>query len=334
MSRTPRNNDSPQLTRALVGRTTFADDPLFVVDVGASGGIDRYWHEFGDQLRAVGFDPLVTEVERLNASAGEGVRYEAAWVTCREPGTTNGMPSTQFFQRTSAVRAAEVANLDYTRQHYNAGAPVELSTERIVLDEHFDADERQRIDFLKVDTDGGDFDVLRGAEAILRDGGVLGLAVEAQFHGPVASDANLFSNIDLYLRGLGFALFDLEVNRYSRSALPSEFLLDIPAQTITGQASWAEAFYFRDLGDPGYESMWSFEPSDVDVFKLICLFEIFGLPDCSAELVLKYDQRLGDRRTRSKFLDILASQQAGERTAYGDLQRRFADDARRRFSPV
>jgi hypothetical protein len=333
VSRTPRNNDSPELTRELVDRGTFADDPLFVVDVGASGGIDGYWHEFGDQFGAVGFDPIVTEVDRLNAGAGTGVRYEAAWVTCRHPGNANGMPSTQFFQRTSAVRAAEVAGLDYAREHYNAGAPVELSTERIVLDEYFDSDDRRRIDFLKVDTDGGDFDVLRGAETILRDGGVLGLAVEAQFHGPVASDANLFSNVDLYLRGLGFALFDLEVNRYSRSALPAEFVLDIPAQTVTGQISWGEAIYFRDLGDPDYESMWSFRPTAVDIFKLMCLFEIFGLSDCAAELILKYRELLGHARTRTDLLDLLAAEQNGAGTTYAELHRRFASEARRRFAP-
>lgn len=332
MSRTPRNNDNPQVTRTLVGRGAFEDDPLFVVDVGASGGIDGYWREFDDQLRAVGFDPLITEVDRLNASADPGVHYEAAWVTCREPGTTSGTPSTQFFQRTSAVRAAEIAELDYAREHYNAGAPVELSDMRIVLDERFERDERQRIDFLKVDTDGGDFDVLRGAEEILRDGGVLGLAVEVQFHGPVTPDANLFSNIDRYLRGFGFGLFDLEVNRYSRGALPAQFALDIPAQTITGQASWAEAIYFRDLGDPAYDSMWTFRPSRIDVLKLVCLFEIFGLPDCSAELILKYGDGVGDEQTRTRYLDILASEQSGFETTYVELQRRFALDARQRFS--
>jgi hypothetical protein len=80
--------------------------------------------------------------------------------------------------------------------------------------------------------------------------------------------------------------------------------------------------------------MWSFEPSDVDVFKLICLFEIFGLPDCSAELVLKYSQRLGGGGTRTEFLDLLASQQAGGGTTYAEVQRRFVADARRRFSPA
>lgn len=74
MSRTPRTNDNPRLTRLLVERGAFAEDPMFVVDVGASGGIDPYWREFGRQLEAVGFDPLVAEVDRLNSAAQHGVR--------------------------------------------------------------------------------------------------------------------------------------------------------------------------------------------------------------------------------------------------------------------
>ena len=310
MSRTPRNNDAPQLTRLLVDRGSFENDPMFVVDVGASGGIDSYWHEFRDDLEVIGFDPLVAEVERLNAGAERGVRYEAAWVTCHTPTLEQPLRSTQFFSRTSAVCAADIAELDFVRYHQNAGAPIMYASDRIVLDDYFDTADRSRIDFVKVDTDGADFDVLRGADTILRSGGVLGLAVEAQFHGPVSTEANLFPNVDLYLRDRGFSLFDLEVLRYSRSALPSTFALGIPAQTVSGQVSWGEAIYFRDLGDPRYEAMWEFEPSPVDLLKLMCLFEIFGLPDCSAELVLKYAQIVGDDETRTRYLDVLAAQQS------------------------
>jgi hypothetical protein len=79
--KTPRVIESPALTRLLVQARAFGGDPLFVVDVGASGGIDSTWYEFEDQLRAIGFDPLAAEVARLGASAPKGVTYVAAWAT-------------------------------------------------------------------------------------------------------------------------------------------------------------------------------------------------------------------------------------------------------------
>ena len=208
-----------------------------------------------------------------------------------------------------------------------------MTRTRVVLDEYFEPDERQRIDFLKVDTDGGD-STSCVVPRKLRQDGILGLAVEAQFHGVVAADANLFSNVDRYLRGFGFGLFDLEVNRYSRRALPAEFALDLPAQTVTGQISLGEAIYFRDLGDPHDESMWGFPPTGVEVFKFMCLFEIFGLPDCAAELILKYGRSSGDERMRTELLDVLAADQEGAGTTYAGLQRRFTDEVRRRFAPA
>lgn len=150
----------------------------------------------------------------------------------------------------------------------------------------------------------------------------------------IGTKANLFSNVDLYLRERGFSLFDLEVRRYSRSALPSPFVFEIPAETAGGQVSWGEAVYFRDLGDPEYEARWGFEPRRIDLCKLICLFEIFGLADCSAELVLKYRGALGDGAARTTYLDVLAAQQTDGEMSYEELQRAFAEDARRRFSPV
>jgi FkbM family methyltransferase len=333
MSRTPRNIEDPQLTKLLVDREAFRGDPLFVVDVGASGGIDSYWRLFGDQLQAVGFDPLTAEVERLNAGEDRQARYVAAWVTSHAQGRSDDGPSTQFFHRTSAVRASEIADLDFVREHFNAGAPIELTSETVVLDDYFDAGTRQRIDFLKVDTDGADYEVLRGAETILRTGGVLGVAVETQFQGGLDPGANIFSNIDSYLRGHGFSLFELEVYRYSRSALPAPFLYDIPAQTTTGQVSWGEAIYLRDLGAEQYESTWGFEPSPTDICKLLCLFEIFGLPDCSAELLLKYGNRVADEKERTEYLDVLAAEQSGKTTTYAELEQDFSDDARRRFAP-
>ena len=65
----------------------------------------------------------------------------------------------------------------------------------------------------------------------------------------------------------------------------------------------------------------------VDVLKLMCLFEIFGLPDCAAELVLVYGELVGNGATRSGFLDVLASEQTGAMRSFVDLHRRFVEDA-------
>ncbi len=52
-----------------------------MLDIGASGGIPPEFRVFGEQLCAVGFDPAVLEVERLNKSElHPNVKYVAAFI--------------------------------------------------------------------------------------------------------------------------------------------------------------------------------------------------------------------------------------------------------------
>jgi hypothetical protein len=337
---TPRIIENPRLTERLVDARTFADDELVLVDVGASGGIDFYWDYFEPDFRGVGFDPLVAEVDRLNAeNEHPGFGYEAAFATCPEPRASqihdvNADPirsrSTEFWMRASSTRAEELAHIDYAREHFNAGAEVRFTDRRVVVDEYAVA-ELGSVDFVKIDTDGADFEVLLGCERLLGEG-CLGVAIEVRLQGAVSPHGNTFSNIDVFMRDHGFTLYDIECYRYSRAALPAPFLYDIPAQTTTGQVWWGDALYFRDLGDPAYEAKWNWKPTRVQLLKTMCLLELFGMPDCAAEIVHKYGDGIADDATRRVFLDALASSQARTERAYDDVVREFEQDVVSRWA--
>src|SRR3954471_1137089 len=67
--------DDAPMTRKLVAAGAFAEDPLVVVDVGARGGIDQCWEEFGKGVRVIGFEPDAEEYARLIASPQENIEY-------------------------------------------------------------------------------------------------------------------------------------------------------------------------------------------------------------------------------------------------------------------
>ena len=330
---TERLNAKPAIIPRVLAERLWGGSDLFVIDVGASGGIGWEWQPFGDRLRAVGFEPLVAEAQRLQRLAeGSKVRYEAAFVTCRDfdalfpPEIRHDRVKSRTndaFVRVSAVRALELMRMNYVEQVFNAGAPAQYADRRIVLDDYIAPDERESVDFIKIDTDGHDFPVLLGADELLRDGGVLGFSVEAQFHGASHDYANTFSNIDRFLRARGFSLFDLDVYRYSRAALPSPFTYDIPAQTRTGQVMWGEAVYFRDLAMDEYERVWAYDVTRARVLKLACLFDLFGLPDCAAELLINRRELVGDCVT--PLLDDLA-RAASSGLSYDEFIKRFEAD--------
>jgi FkbM family methyltransferase len=329
---TPRLNPHPTILLSVLADRLWGERDFFLIDVGASGGLEKHWQLFGDRLRAIAFEPLVHEAERLQRmAAGTGVRYEAAFVTCRNydacfpvhlrndrTASRNNDP----FQRVSAMKAQALLQMNYVEQVFNAGAPQLYADRHVVLDDVITVDDQPAVDFIKIDTDGHDFPVLLGTEELLQRGGALGFSIEAQFHGASHDYANTFSNIDRFMRSHGFSLFDLEPYRYSRAALPAPFAHDIPAQTLSGQVMWGEAVYFRDLADPDYERMWSYEVTPERVLKLACLFDLFSLPDCAAELLVTRDVN-----GSGALLDALAKAVSGAES-YEDAIRRFADDPR------
>ena len=333
---TGRLNPHPAILPTVLGERLWGERDFFLIDVGASGGLEKHWQQFGDRLQALAFEPLVVEAERLQrAAAGTKVRYEAAFVTCRDfealfpPDVRHDRTrskSNDPFRRTSAARAQELMPTPYIDQVFNAGAPAVYADRHVVLDDFIPVDEQPFVDFIKIDTDGHDMEVLLGAEELVRRGGVLGFSIEGQFHGASHDYANTFSNIDRFLRGCGFTLFDLESYRYSRAALPAPFAHDLAAQTVSGQVLWGEAIYFRDLADPDYERMWPYDVTPERVLKLACLYDLFGLPDCAAELL----RVRGGGRSR-ELLDALAAEVNREPMSYEETVRRFEADPQRLF---
>ena len=107
-----------------------------------------------------------------------------------------------------------------------------------------------------------------------------------QFQGPPTPDANVFSNIDPLLREAGLTLFDLSPNHYSKAALPAKFVGNFTGQTISGQVLWSDALYLRDFCDPSYRDTFPHTPlNEVNLVKMLMLFELFGFYDCAVELL-------------------------------------------------
>jgi FkbM family methyltransferase len=312
------------MTMHLVDSGVFRGKRFCLVDVGASGGIERHWETFGESLRAYGFDGLIKEVERLNgAVGGRDVRYYPFLVGDKGYQQPQGVPDTQPYERTSAARALEIRHRNYAKTYYDGSGTGERAAETIELDQFFLRDHPEDVDFIKVDTDGSDYQVLCGAKELLSTGQVLGLAVESQFHGLVHDESNTFRNIDRLLTSLGFSLFDLEVHRYSRAALPRAFVLTKPGQTIGGQVVYGDALYLRDAGNEGYENDWGTTFPPDKIIKLACLFEIFGLEDCAAELLLKYRASIGSRLDIDRCLDILTPAVNGRQLSYRQYRQQF-----------
>ena len=127
-------------------------------------------------------------------------------------------------------------------------------------------------------------------------------------------DQPLFSDIDEYLRSLNFELYDLDLNRKTRSSLSPYSSSNLGI----GQLVQGQALYLRDaVGELDkydlHEKFWH----RVKILKMASIHEIFNLPDCAIELIQKI-QSLNIIRDieANQYIDLLIPDIDGRRTSY------------------
>lgn len=325
MGITTRRRDS-KVVKAIV---PLLEEDLFLVDVGVSMGYPKVWREYQPKLTVHGFDPLIPEIERLTAAEPDPkVHYHAAFVTPvsiepMEKGSVKVFGEGGFSQRLAAVAAKRAIAYDAVKEEFNAGKEIKLAAKGVALDDFFPAEDHRLVDFIKVDTDGFDLPAIEGARQIIQNGEVLGLDLEVRFAGIQRDEANLFRNIDKLVGEAGFSMFHLEPRKYSRAALPRPFSNNRPTTSEFGQLRWANAVYMRDIGDPNFEKLFGWTPSLDKILKAICLFDQFDLPDCAAEIVFKYESRIGEVIETEALLDALTPRIDGQVLTYREYMEQF-----------
>lgn len=325
----------PHMTQRVVAQGLLRGNEFVLLDVGCSGGIDKLWRAFGDQLKGVGFDPLENECRRLEAEEAAQFRYVPAWITdgghlgaaeCEEiEKHPNLSKDNRFEDRTSTQQYAE-ANKEFSMERlYNSNIEeLKYSEEKCSLDQWVAKNSFGAVDFIKIDTDGTDFGVLLGAEQLVRSS-VLGVRIESNYAGSCHPYSNTFSNIDMHLRRRGYSLYDLDFYPYTRTALPGQFCHHFPAQTYGGQVKWGDALFIRDLGQPDYSTRFGFEVTPHTVLKAACLFEVFNLQDCAAEALMKYRDIVMQITNVDELLNDLTPALHGCELSHSEYLRRFKE---------
>src|SRR5581483_2567397 len=96
--------------------------------------------------------------------------------------------------------------------------------------------------------------------------------------------------------------------------------------TQSGQVIWGDAIYLRDAAAPGFRDFWGKELTLPQLAKLACLYELFCLPDCAAELINAHRARFAEAVDPDRLLDALVSPLPSGRHSYSEYMRRFRED--------
>lgn len=125
----------------------------------------------------------------------------------------------------------------------------EIPVKTVRLD---DIAELTDVDAIKIDVQGAELDVFRGAERLL--GGVMTIISEVEFV-PLYEDQPLFGDVDAFLRGKGFLLHHLP---------PCQGRMIAPVRSSNpavggSQSMWSDAIFtrdFRSFPDLPVEKLW------------------------------------------------------------------------------
>lgn len=292
-------NPKPTMTHQLVKELgMFKSAPVVICDVGARGGVEPQWQAFGNQAQFIGFEPDRQECDRLNHRYAQPTsqnanapaqrfypvalgqrREQRPFSICRYAGGSSFYPADMTFIQRFPAEHSQQLEVTHT-----------LELETVSFDEFAQTEGIPAIDFLKLDVEGCELDILQGAEQVLQNG-VLGLSLEVMFHGAMRHQPP-FHAIDQFLQSRGFQLFDLETYRHARRTLdlPTEAL----GNTRIGQVLWGQALYLRDavakaLSPTGRTD---FDWTALRVLKLAALMELFNLSDCALEVLQTYQPQL------------------------------------------
>ncbi len=265
------------LTSALAG---LLQEPLVVVDVGCRWGFAQAWERLGDHSLIIGFDPDEAECARLAESYGANTNVRVVPEGLgAEPGT-----ATLYVTDDPGGCSLYPSVADIVERHPDlSGGRVASTTEVTVttLDGWLAKEGIERVDVVKIDTQGSELGVLTGAREALVS--VRAIEVEVEFN-ELYVDVPLFADIDRFLRQEGFVLWRLkDLSHYAQRGAPRDWRVpevqyfdDLVArfESGSGQLFWANAFYLkRDVAYPAPGLGWQALVRDA------CVTTAFGFHD-------------------------------------------------------
>jgi FkbM family methyltransferase len=246
-------------------------------DVGARWGLEEPWKTQRNFIDVVSFEPDKEEYEILNRRKKQQ-DIVLPYALCNEEkqlsfNLTKNRGCSSIYQ----------PNLSYLERFPDVERfTVEEKTivDSTTLDHLYDRNIIKNVDFIKLDTQGSELDILKGGEKLINEQ-IIGIQVEVEFK-PMYKSQPLFHDIDIFLREkLGFELFDIRKSYFKynegRGIGPSK-----------GQLMFGDALYFRN---PYEMPQWCgcFEDEEIQNKIIMACFMgvLYGYPDYSLCLLEK-----------------------------------------------
>jgi FkbM family methyltransferase len=286
-------NSAAPLTRWLV-RKGLPPTPFVLVDVGVQGGVNPRWEPLADRIEVYGFDPLEEAIAPLKALGNPHHHYFAMALGNEDGERTLHVQVNRY---ASSLYAQAESRYQVDEKVWQKDAARRISIRK--LDSLFAEGALPPADFIKLDCEGFEPDVLRGASRYLDASDLIGADLETNFNvSPTLPDTHFWASYEPLL-GKRLLLFDVAFNRVPRARYAGEVAKRRSAVEAPGRfrpATW-NVLLARDLiQDCESPSSYPRMPNvlvDADaVLKSIIVLELYGLIDWAYDYLRSFSDLL------------------------------------------
>jgi FkbM family methyltransferase len=229
--------------------------PLNLIDVGAAGGALEAWRQFGDKAKIFCFEAREDEASNLaGGNTDSNIEYVPVALSADSRGialtVTSNLGCSSVYPPIKQLYQRYPGNA-MLRPISNANCP------SITLDEFIEKRGIKIVHAMKLDTQGSELDILKGAENALK--ACIFLIVEVEFNA-LYEGQPLFCDVDRFLRDRGFVLWRFSnLAHYSTGQIggdPHSMIIGSDPgghHTLAfpnGQLFWADALYVKETATP------------------------------------------------------------------------------------
>jgi FkbM family methyltransferase len=303
-----------------VCRRGLLHEPFRLIDVGVRGGVGEHWLFFGDHLELWGFDPLLDQgVGPLIAANPHPERLHYLNVALGDKDETRHFkfypenPSSSHF---AASNGADDAAVDDTWQQVAVRTLDSLCQQGTI----------GSIDFMKMDAESYEVEIVKGAAQFFRTSGIFGVESESTFMRTPRSPRSHFVELFEQLTQYGFNVYDTGIQRAPRSAMNRGF----PEYERNGKyrlrpTGKAFVFDFLFLNDV-FDNVAAQRNLSVDrLIKMIAAAETYGLQDVGLDILFSNKEALGRRLDVAEAANWLVREHPNSTLTYEEYRSLPAD---------
>jgi FkbM family methyltransferase len=282
-------------------------EPFVLIDVGVQGGESIRWRPLSDHLVVHGFDPIEEVVQALiEANRGRGNRHYHRMAL----GNADGERA--FYFNSANPTASSMYRQGTGRFDVETTEQVRIVPMRR-LDSLLAEGMIPGADFIKIDVEGYEKDVLLGARELLH-AGVLGLQTETNFAvSPSYPEGHFGTLAELALEN-HLLVFDIAFDRIPRAsyqrALLRKGLEPISELDALGRPATVDVLFSRDLIDEVDHPDNYLSPcrpfSLSQLIKSMIIFELHALNDIALDTAERFAERLGPHLDVDRAVHLLA----------------------------